>query len=79
MSQWIIGEKSSSLPLTQENLNRLGLVANINGGGRFGVRRPDAVVAADVALQRAADEPTLAARLISAPFEEYGLIGVGIL
>ena len=43
------------------------------------MRRSDAIVAADVALECAADEPTFAAVLIAAPFEQYGLIGARIL
>ena len=43
------------------------------------MRRRDAVVAADVALECAADEPTSAAGLVAAPLEQYGLIGVRLL
>ena len=43
------------------------------------MRRLDAVVAADVALECAADEPTSAAGLVAAPLEQYGLIGARLL
>ena len=61
------------------NFNGLGLVAHIDGDSRIGVRRSDAIVAADVALECAADEPTFAAGLIASPFEQYRLIGPRVL
>ena len=43
------------------------------------MRRSDAVVPAYIALQCTADEPTVAAVLVAAPFEQYGLIGAQLL